>query len=985
MTRPFRRANLHGRFVRALLLGLVAVSLLGQANDCFAGKKKRTPPQSPEEQMAIALRYMPEGTAVIGSVDVPAVLRSELIRNAARGNLAEIAESSEEIRATIGVSLEQISRVTLGGMAGDDEPKGVLVVHLKEAVDPAECLKLAKESSSASWDEETIGTHKIHIKGGDDIALHWVDQRTLLVAKPRMFLAVLARKKPARLSPRMEAARASLDLSQTMAFAVALEELLEDNAYRQYVPISDEVLDGIGAITFSADFDADLTLKLAAVCDNESIAWQLKGLIGGVWQLALNQIEEGNLGDTPASALEVARSVRLEVSEQTFSISARIPAAVYAEMTDSKMARAEIGGQTMPSPFYLAHDIPTPVKDSDEEEDDAPKLEASYANPQPWDPYAASPAGDTPAKPSAGSIATTYDRFPSGRPGSYLPGSTAGYNCRPRVCSSSSCQPAVGYTASSPYNASATATSGCTPNTYAAAPSGYAANSTTPYANTYPTYPRQPTPPLDGILGEVARMASAGLDEEVILAHIRCHVDRGGTVPVPDADDLIALHKSEATAGVLLGLMQLALEQEQASEEREETATGRLMFSAVMPSYTGDALLRADTVQVAFVDPVGARIASETDHPLNPVSLICPGRESFYPGIHRLKLSSLPDRPGVVLHPTLEIGPTTSRTEKFLAHNAIPVQFTEEDLDNVMSGGFVTKVVYLPDPEFQELAQSGVETLVSTRLDPGVDPIIEADRRGAILAIVRLGSKSELPGFTMSPPHGLPTSGTPIGLPGPPRVPLPPPGVAPPQYGLPADGRPIGLPRPPLSWQNETTDSEREMLAYFEFSDFSFYRLEFVGDTAELTPAGRTHLMQLASRLDDAPFPVIVEQASGDGNRALDHRRRKAVVDLLTQAGITGHENRVVIAPMVTPLAPLPPPKMVPLPVPTPDARPIRSARRLPHWLRPVSTQPTPVRRTRTLPTDDASMKRLIDEWERIWLLDQPDHVLPRRTHGGIL
>jgi hypothetical protein len=60
---------------------------------------------------------------------------------------------------------------------------------------------------------------------------------------------------------------------------------------------------------------------------------------------------------------------------------------------------------------------------------------------------------------------------------------------------------------------------------------------------------------------------------------------------------------------------------------------------------------------------------------------------------------------------------------------------------------FVTKVIYLPDPEFQELALAGVETLVSTRLDPGVDPIAEADRRGSIMAIVRIGNLDlQLPG-----------------------------------------------------------------------------------------------------------------------------------------------------------------------------------------------------------------------------------------------
>ena len=32
-----------------------------------------------------------------------------------------------------------------------------------------------------------------------------------------------------------------------------------------------------------------------------------------------------------------------------------------------------------------------------------------------------------------------------------------------------------------------------------------------------------------------------------------------------------------------------------------------------------------------------------------------------------------------------------------------------------------------------------VDTLVSTRLGPGVDPIIEADRRGGIVAIIRIG------------------------------------------------------------------------------------------------------------------------------------------------------------------------------------------------------------------------------------------------------
>ena len=75
-------------------------------------------------------------------------------------------------------------------------------------------------------------------------------------------------------------------------------------------------------------------------------------------------------------------------------------------------------------------------------------------------------------------------------------------------------------------------------------------------------------------------------------------------------------------------------------------------------------------------------------------------------------------------------------------------------------GNFVTKVIYLPDPRYQELAVSGVsvETLVSTRLEPGIDPILEADKRGTILLIVRLGAIDlEMPGGGNVLGGGVPT------------------------------------------------------------------------------------------------------------------------------------------------------------------------------------------------------------------------------------
>jgi hypothetical protein len=118
-----------------------------------------------------------------------------------------------------------------------------------------------------------------------------------------------------------------------------------------------------------------------------------------------------------------------------------------------------------------------------------------------------------------------------------------------------------------------------------------------------------------------------------------------------------------------------------------------------------------------------------------------PSRYNFRQGAtYRLKLTQLADREGLTLYPSLQVYPAHPTTDAYLSHNSIPLELTDEDLDQVESNNFVTKVIYLPNPKFQELAIAGVETLVSTRLDPGVDPVAEADRRGTIMAVLRMGN-----------------------------------------------------------------------------------------------------------------------------------------------------------------------------------------------------------------------------------------------------
>ncbi len=237
----------------------------------------------------------------------------------------------------------------------------------------------------------------------------------------------------------------------------------------------------------------------------------------------------------------------------------------------------------------------------------------------------------------------------------------------------------------------------------------------------------------------------------------------------------------------------------------------------------------ARTSQIRFVGPAGMKVGWQVPEGYAENQITAPGRYNFHQGAtYRLKLSHIPGRAIPALYPSLQVYPSHPTTDAYLSHNSIPLEITPEDLDQVESNNFVTKVIYLPDEKFQELAIAGVETLVSTRLDPGVDPVAEADRRGTIMAVLRMGNMDlEMPtedggnqgvsqvsydgdaGAHM-PPMPIPghsigvASGVPapammggMGAPGQPAY-NPIAGVGPtPAWGMPMTGTPIGLPGPP--------------------------------------------------------------------------------------------------------------------------------------------------------------------------------------------
>jgi hypothetical protein len=200
----------------------------------------------------------------------------------------------------------------------------------------------------------------------------------------------------------------------------------------------------------------------------------------------------------------------------------------------------------------------------------------------------------------------------------------------------------------------------------------------------------------------------------------------------------------------------------------------------------------AQRTQVFFCGPPGMKISwyapcATGGAAFTSDSIETPGRYNFLQAaIYRLKLTDIPNRANLDLYPTLEVVPANHKTAAFLAHSSVPVSFTDEDLEQVASGNFVIKVIYLPDPQFQDLAMTGPCEVVSSRLEPGVDPIAEACRRGSILLVVRMGAIDL--GLTHSPAMDAPSPFAPH--------PAPPPGqgMGPGPGGLPSS--PMVAPAP---------------------------------------------------------------------------------------------------------------------------------------------------------------------------------------------
>jgi hypothetical protein len=110
----------------------------------------------------------------------------------------------------------------------------------------------------------------------------------------------------------------------------------------------------------------------------------------------------------------------------------------------------------------------------------------------------------------------------------------------------------------------------------------------------------------------------------------------------------------------------------------------------------------------------------------------------------RVKISDMPEFPGVELYPTIELLDRLHAPPELAGEFAVPVALTGEEIEAVLQDRMVTKVIYL---ERQDLPRPNPQTssVHVTDVLPSVNLLQSATQMGRPVAILRLGGRTPAP------------------------------------------------------------------------------------------------------------------------------------------------------------------------------------------------------------------------------------------------
>jgi uncharacterized repeat protein (TIGR01451 family) len=170
-------------------------------------------------------------------------------------------------------------------------------------------------------------------------------------------------------------------------------------------------------------------------------------------------------------------------------------------------------------------------------------------------------------------------------------------------------------------------------------------------------------------------------------------------------------------------------------------------LGAVMVGSTPGISIPAPAPLVAgkFLLPEGVRV---TAFPGSELARMYDGQIviGFRPGyVFRFELTNLPYNPFKSLYPEVELrGVLVPRPGMKYMDYPIPLYFTQGDIDRVLKGAMITKVIYLEDPEKALPITIQPDFPVETTDASEEEAIKNATEHGRLMAIVRLGDRKPL-------------------------------------------------------------------------------------------------------------------------------------------------------------------------------------------------------------------------------------------------
>jgi hypothetical protein len=108
---------------------------------------------------------------------------------------------------------------------------------------------------------------------------------------------------------------------------------------------------------------------------------------------------------------------------------------------------------------------------------------------------------------------------------------------------------------------------------------------------------------------------------------------------------------------------------------------------------------------------------------------------------YRLQITNIPFQPGKEVFPTIKIIDRTHPPQGLELEFPIMIDITQEDIELALAGKFVTRVIYLENPQTALPIRSDLSQQITTPVPAGTDPVAIATTLGQPMAIVRIGGR----------------------------------------------------------------------------------------------------------------------------------------------------------------------------------------------------------------------------------------------------